>query len=365
VTSAPDVLAAISDTAEAILRDAATDSTLRDWDAERWSRLTDAGLAMVGTPESLGGSGGGPAEAAVVIRAVGAAAAPVPIVGSTLLLGWLSELTGHRPGAGGSAIALASTATDGSGRRVCHHVPWGRHAGWLLAVEADERIAPPLARVVPAERVTCASGANLAGEPRDELSYLPEPGDTVLAVPAGTADQLLELDALGRALLTAGAAESVMDLLTRYTSERVQFGRPLARQQAVQQMLAQAAGATCAVVAAADAATEALDRRGPGSATSIAVAAAKIAAADSADRLARLAHQVVGAIGLTQEYRLGAFTLRLRSWSREAGDRDYWSARLGAAAAGMDGRALWEAITATSPVSARLDDATGRREGEA
>jgi acyl-CoA dehydrogenase len=365
VTTA-DVLSAISEAARDMLGGSAPDSTLPEWDEVRWARLVDTGLATAGTPETLGGSGGGPAEAAAVIRAVGAAGAPVPIVASTLLLGWLSTLINHRLGDGTSAVALAGATPGGEGRHVCPHVPWGRHARRLLAVEVDDPTATALVRIVPAERITTTEGSNLAGEPRDELSYVTEAGDMTFPVPGDTADRLEELDALGRAILTAGAAESVMDLLTRYTSDRVQFGQPLARLQAVQQMLAQAAGAACAAAAAADAATDALARRGlSDSGTRIAIAAAKVTAADSAGRLARLAHQVTGAIGLTQEFRLGAYTLRLKSWSGEAGDRDLWAARLGAAAAGMGAAELWEAITATPAAAATRSDTPGRLAGEA
>ena len=277
-----DVLSAISEAAQDMLAGSAPDSTLPEWDEVRWARLVDTGLATAGTPETLGGSGGGPAEAAAVIRAVGAAAAPVPIVASTLLLGWLSTLVDHPLADGCPAVARAGTAPGGTGTRV-PRVPWGRHARQLVAVEPGERSAATLVRVVPAERITTTEGANLAGEPRDELSYVPRDGDLTFPVPAGTADRLEELDALGRAVLTAGATESVMDLLTRYTSDRVQFGQPLARLQAVQQMLAQAAGAACAAAAAADAATDALARRGlSDSGTRIAIAAAKVTAADSA-----------------------------------------------------------------------------------
>lgn len=359
-----DVLSAISEAAQDMLAGSATDSTLPEWDEVRWARLVDTGLATAGTPEAMGGSGGGPAEAAAVIWAVGAAAAPVPIVASTLLLGWLSTLVDHPLGDGCPAVALAGTAPGGTGTRVCSRVPWGRHARQLVAVEPAGSAAT-LVRVVPAQRITTTEGANLAGEPRDELSYVPRDGDLTFPVPAGTADRLEELDALGRAVLTAGATESVMDLLTRYTSDRVQFGHPLARLQAVQQMLAQAAGAACAAAAAADAATDALARRGlSDSGTRIAIAAAKVTSADSAGQVARLAHQVTGAIGLTQEYRLGAYTLRLKSWSREAGDRDLWAARLGAAAAGMGAAELWETITAT-PAAAAGRGTAGRPDGEA
>jgi acyl-CoA dehydrogenase len=61
--------------------------------------------------------------------------------------------------------------------------------------------------------------------------------------------------------------------------------------------------------------------------------------------VARLAHQVHGAIGFTQEYRLHHLTRRCWSWRDEAGGEATWSRFLGAGllADGPDG--LWPALT--------------------
>jgi acyl-CoA dehydrogenase len=46
--------------------------------------------------------------------------------------------------------------------------------------------------------------------------------------------------------------------------------------------------------------------------------------------VARLAHQIHGAIGVTEEHRLRQVTLRLWSWREEYGNEAFWEARLGA-----------------------------------
>jgi acyl-CoA dehydrogenase len=128
----------------------------------------------------------------------------------------------------------------------------------------------------------------------------------------------------------------------QYAQERVQFGRPIGKFQAVQQNLAALAGQAAAAIAAADGAIEAAarDLRSP------LIAAGKIRTGEAAGIGAAIAHQVHGAIGFTQEHSLHYSTRRLWSWRDEFGNEAEWSRRLGirVAKAGADG--LWTMITA-------------------
>jgi acyl-CoA dehydrogenase len=156
-----------------------------------------------------------------------------------------------------------------------------------------------------------------------------------------SAGALRALGAVMRSAQMAGALQSVLAMSVQYASERVQFGRPIGRFQAVQQNLAVLAGQAAAATAAAEAGIEAA-----GDADALAVAAAKIRAGEAAGIGAAIAHQVHGAIGFTQEHRLHYSTRRLWSWRDEFGNEAYWARRLGArlAAAGAD--RLWQSITA-------------------
>jgi alkylation response protein AidB-like acyl-CoA dehydrogenase len=144
---------------------------------------------------------------------------------------------------------------------------------------------------------------------------------------------LQRFGALFRAAQMAGAIEAALALSTRYANDRVQFGRPIAKFQAIQQQLAllaeQAAAASVAVESAA-----------------IAVAAAKIRAGEAAGKVAEIAHEVQRAIGFTHEHSLHRLTRRLWSWRDEFGTESHWSRELGRVVTAAGADALWPTITA-------------------
>ncbi|MFB9385262.1 acyl-CoA dehydrogenase family protein [Pseudonocardia petroleophila] len=77
------------------------------------------------------------------------------------------------------------------------------------------------------------------------------------------------------------------------------------------------------------------------------MAAAKARTGEAAGEVARIAHQVHGAIGFTREHDLRLLTTRLWAWRDEDGSDARWQAELGATvlAAGPD--ALWPLVTGT------------------
>ena len=99
-----------------------------------------------------------------------------------------------------------------------------------------------MTRTSPASRATsCGSVARRAAAPLPQRL---------------TRTRSMRLGALMRAAQMAGAPEAALALSTRYASDRVQFGRPIGKFQAIQQQLAlfaeQVAAATVAVESAAE-----------------------------------------------------------------------------------------------------------------
>ncbi|MEV4257467.1 acyl-CoA dehydrogenase [Spirillospora sp. NPDC049652] len=290
-----------------------------------WPALVEAGLTGVGVPEDAGGSGGGLADVAVLLRAQGYHGAAVPLA-ETLLAGRLLAATGR------SVPPGPLTVVPG---RFARRVPWARDAHRLVVLDGD-RVA-----IVGPGDVEIVHGTNVAGEPRDDVTVR---GDlAAVECPVAVEDVMLR-GALLRAVQLTGAMRRTLELAVRHAGEREQFGRPLGRFQAVQQQLAELAGE----VAVADVAVRAA-LRAPGD--GFAVAAAKLNASRAAGVVADLAHQVHGAIGVTSEHPLGALTTRLWAWRDEFGGEAHWARRLGEL-----GRVPWEAVTRTGAPPATVTD---------
>jgi acyl-CoA dehydrogenase len=162
-------------------------------------------------------------------------------------------------------------------------------------------------------------------------------------VPGVSGNDLLAYGAAVRAALMTGALERILLQAVEYARTRVQFGKPIAAFQAIQQQLAVLAGHAAATGIAADAAFADLEtpaRR------ERAAAIAKVRAGEAAGAAASIAHQVHGAIGITKEHSLHFATRRLWSWRAEFGSDAYWAERLGreSCAAGAD--TYWPSVTA-------------------
>ena len=148
--------------------------------------------------------------------------------------------------------------------------------------------------------------------------------------------------ALGRAALMAGALEGVLALSVQYAMERKQFGRAIAKFQAVQHQLAIMAGE----VAAASRATDGAIQRLGSEAFAAGVAVAKSRAGDASGIVAEIAHQVHGAMGFTYEHQLHHLTRRLWAWRDEYGAEPVWQRRLGREVIAAGGDRVWDFITA-------------------
>jgi acyl-CoA dehydrogenase len=195
--------------------------------------------------------------------------------------------------------------------------------------------------LVDATQLHVTAAANLAGEPRGTVAFDATPATGALLTEV-QAEQLRARFALARAVQLAAALEQVLAWTVQYAGERQQFGRPLGKFQAIQMELAQMAGEVTAVTALTDAAVQALDRGGN---VVPAAAAAKVRAGSAVEVVARLAHQVHGAIGFTQEHKLHHLTRRLWSWRDEAGSERHWAQVLGAGLLASGPDRLWSALT--------------------
>lgn len=308
------------------------------WAEALWEAVEEAGF-----PDTLADADTSPQERAantvVLLRAAGRHLAPIPL-GETIVARAL--LSAHKVKAPRGPISFAvldgHTHTHGDhahlkGRAL--RVAYARHAANVLLSAQDSGEAV----LIAVRRGTLKEGANVAGEPRDELAFGDTAGTTVSGV---SGDDLLAYGATVRSALIAGALERILMQTVEYARTRVQFGKPIASFQAIQQQLAVLAGHTAAAGMAADAAFADVEdsARRTGSA-----AIAKVRAGDAAGAAASIAHQVHGAIGITKEHSLHFATRRLYSWRAEFGAESFWAERLGRAACSAGADAFWPSVT--------------------
>ncbi|MGY1665969.1 acyl-CoA dehydrogenase family protein [Geodermatophilus sp. SYSU D00696] len=328
----------------------------RPWDEGLWTDLAEAGLTGVGLPEEAGGSGGELADAVAVVRTLAAGAGAVPVAeqllvaGPAVLAAGLALPSPEEPltvAVDGAVTAEPSDDGDGPGRFVltgtATDVPWAgvaRHVAVLAGPPAG--IEGAVLAVVDAAGLDASRAVNLAGEPRGSL-VLDGVGVPGALLSPAQADLVRARYALARAVQVAAALEQVLAWTVQYAGERVQFGRPLGKFQAIQVELAQMAGEVTATAALVDAAVQALDR--DADTVVLAAAAAKVRAGEAVGTVAKLAHQVHGAIGFTQEHRLHHLTRRCWSWRDEAGTELAWSRALGAGLVAAAPDDVWPAFT--------------------
>lgn len=291
-----------------------------EWPAALWQAVEAAGFEQAEMP-GLG---------VFITRIAGRFAAPIPLA-ETILANALLEDAGLTVPAGPLTFAVddhISIAADGRMSGTAERVPWARHVKHLVVVSGD------VLALVETARCSVEPGLNIAGEARDDICF---DGVSAMEMKNGVSSSTAyEQAALLRAAQIAGGLERILAMTVRYAGERQQFGRPIAKFQAVQHHLAALAGHTAAACAAVEAAAEAPNL--------FSIAAAKACASEAAGEAAAIAHQVHGAIGFTAEHSLHRHSKTLWAWREEYGNEVYWNARLGSLIANGGGDAVWSEI---------------------
>ena len=344
----------IVDTATRIFADLCEPATINaaeegTWPAALWNALEENGLTLTWVPDTLGGAGAEMMDGFAVLRVAGRAAAPVPLA-ETLIAGWLLTQAGIESPPGPMTVAPVypdgnlELAAGGKLRGRARDVPFARKAKHIAVLAKQAGV--PVVALVEAGGLNIRQDKTLAGEPSDTVSF--DGAAALSAKPAHGIDPaaVVRLGAAVRAQQMAGALEHILDQSVQWALDRVQFGRPIGKFQAVQHNLAQLAGEVAAAGAAADAAAEAIAERGiNGNAVESDVAIAKIRVGEAAGTGAAIAHQAHGAMGFTYEHSLHQSTRRLWSWREEFGNEKAWSRRLGRLVAAQGADQLWPYLT--------------------
>jgi acyl-CoA dehydrogenase len=297
-----------------------------------WPQLVEGGFPILLVPEASGGIGGDWGDAAAVLQVAGAAPLGQPLA-EAMLANYLLAKAGQALPPGLVSVGCGEgRLTAGQFTGFVAAVPWGRDADHVLATIGADRETPQLVLLPKGQT---REGVSPAGEPRDRLDY-----QGAAALRLGDGDLLL-FAAFLRTAQVAGALSAALALAVAHVEGRVQFGKPLARLQAVQQSLAVLADEVAAVTMAVAAAATALDRGGG----AMEMMAARLRGNMAIHRGVALAHQVHGAIGFTADYPLHSYTRRLMGWRSDFGG-DRWAELLGTGVLMADGAGLWVDLTA-------------------
>jgi 3-oxocholest-4-en-26-oyl-CoA dehydrogenase beta subunit len=309
------------------------------FDRGLWGELAAAGLLAVGIPEDAGGGGGGMVEVCSLLEEVGRSGLPVP-VHAALVLGALplarfgtgeqraELLAGVASGDVVLTTALPETALDDPSS-----TPLAARtgsAGWRVdgvvplvpAADVSTRIYVPartedgvgvfeIDPTVEGVEITRQQGSGgeatfrltLEWAPAERTLGRPEDGSAVIKWAA-------ERAAVGYCALQVGLSERALRMTAEYTSGRIQFDRPLATFQAVQQ---RAADAYVDVEAMRVTMWHAAWRLGEGLPAADEVAVAKFWASEGGQRVAAATQHLHGGMGVDMDYPLHRFTF----WSKQ------------------------------------------------
>lgn len=262
-------------------------------DARLWSQLVELGLADLTGGPSRDGSEAGWWEATELVAAVAGAGCSLPVGDSDLVAGWLCDTSGVGVGAA-LRVAWRDNGTDPH---------------------------PKLHPLV--ERVVVLRDGQAAEVTVEALRSRLETGEweaaTIWAELGPHTDFEAQLRiSLVRAVQIVAAMGAATAAAVQHANEREQFGRPLARFQAIAGLLADMAAETAlaraavhGAVATAAALPAGQDAREDLRAS---VAVARSCVGHGSELVARGAHQVIGAIGTTLEHRLHTYTVPMLDW---------------------------------------------------
>jgi acyl-CoA dehydrogenase len=306
-------------------------------DDAMWRTLDDLGLLRLTGAENAGGSGAGWYEAAELLAATVRHGVRIPLAEHDLLACWLLDTAGIPCD---SALRTPCLLDE---HGVATSVPWARSADRIVVVREVDGCH--YAADIDVAALQIAPGTNMIGEPRDTVVA----DDTVpLGTPiaADLVDQMRCKSALVRSIQVCAALDSTLDLSIEHATTRIQFGRPLSRFQAVQNLISDIASEAALARAATEAALiAAVSSDWSAENLDFLVAVARSCAGHATSVVVRAAHQVHGAIGTTVEHRLHEFTRAALAWRSEFGSVSYWDDRVTVAAERAGAAGLWNLIT--------------------
>jgi len=318
-----------------------------DFDADVWREMAALGWLSVMVPEADGGLGSGLGEMGQLVYEWGAGGGPEPLVATGVMA--LSFLVASD---GQAREPMLAATMDGTGVPALACIEPGAtcvwHSdGWRLSgsarfvtpADATDFLVVRSGSGLPALRVPAGTkGLAVQREPRADgtgaawlmLDGVSVPESGLIARPETTAmaaEQALDHALIMAAVSMTGTMRAINALTQEYLRTRMQFGKPIGSFQALQhkavdmhiaeQMARDVAQNACTVVDAGCTPDE----------RACLASRAKARASEALDRIARMAVQLHGAIGFTDEYDLSLHLNRSLAYSAWLGNSDVHVAR--------------------------------------
>ena len=337
------------------------------WQPEIWRGFAEElGILGVTLPESVGGSGGGPTEAAVIAEELGRALVIEPFVDSVIVAGGLLSRAGGAAAAavlqqiiGGSAVVALAAGEPESGDLweaiSTSAIRDGDH--WVLTGTKTVVVAAPLAThllivartsesddsqaislfladfdaAAPPAGITVHGYRTIDDRRAADLNFdgLRLPAAALLQTDAGPTLALARDEGAAAVCAEAvGAMRKVLADTVDYSKQRQQFGQPIGNFQVLQHRmvdmymeLEQAVSAVYLAVLNLDAEQDVRAR---------AVSAAKSTVGRAARFIGQNAVQLHGGMGMIEELAIGHYFKRLTAIQYEFGSTDYHRTRYAA-----------------------------------
>ncbi|AGH50899.1 acyl-CoA dehydrogenase domain-containing protein [Sphingomonas sp. MM-1] len=333
----------LRDLAARIFADHCTDESLRALaksgtgdDPALWRALAEAGLLGIGIPEAHGGLGFGMAELGLLLEAQGRRLAPVPILASLVMgalpvaaFGSAAQQAILPRVAAGEAILTAALEEAGNPDPIRPMLRARQSGdGWVLdgvktavpyGAQAERIVVPAMGEAGVLVFLVDPRGAGVAVADQQGTDGAPQAEIRFDAAPVGPADMLGKAgdgDAIARwivdraraglAHLQVGICAEALRRTAAYSSERIQFDRPLGSMQAVQHRVADGFIDVEAMRSTAMRAAWLLDE---GITSPAEIETAKYWAAIGGHRVAHSAQHLHGGIGADTDYPIHRYFL--------------------------------------------------------
>ena len=337
------------------------------YSAAMWGRYAELGLLGLPFAEAHGGFGGGPVDVMIVMEAFGRVLALEPYLATVVLAG---TALGHAGSAAQNETIVPQIA-DGSLRlAVAHGERQARYdladvmttatktaSGWRLDGSKSVVVHGDSAdRLIVSARVsgdrhdpdgiglflvdakahgvarrsyrmrdgTAAADIALSGVDVAAADVLGEPGQGL-----ATIERVNQAGIMATSAEAVGAMETMLAMTIEYMKTRVQFGKPIGENQALQHratemMMSLEQGRSLAMLAAIMVDDSDTEQRAHDLST------AKVGVGQAARFVSQNAIQLHGGIGMTEEYAVGHYFRRCMVIEHSFGDTGYHLSRLAA-----------------------------------